>query len=106
MITAFCVLALTVFDRAQELTAETGAKLLSVAVEKYFIENGQFPADLTKVAHYLEAGQKGLTSPWGKRYLFAVAEENGRLRPYVWTERVVGNKTRVYGVKPPDRKKG
>jgi hypothetical protein len=103
MVATFCVLALVAFDRGQERVADFRAKLLTLAVEKYLIENGKYPVALPLVAEYLAEGKKGLSSPWGFPYQYTLAKEDSRVRVYIWTERVVGKETRVYGNKPPEK---
>jgi hypothetical protein len=104
MIATYCVLAIIAFDRSQERVADFRAKLLKSAVEKYLIESGKYPAALPMVAEYLEEGKKGLSSPWGLPFQYTLARADSHVRVHIWTERVVGKETRIYGNKPPEKK--
>jgi len=86
------------------------AKAVEKATNVYYTLNLKWPKKLEDAAEFLEDGKKGLIDPWGKEFKFGIAESksaDGSVieRPYVWTERVVGKETKVYGKKPPEQKK-
>ncbi|HEV3436464.1 MAG TPA: sigma-70 family RNA polymerase sigma factor [Gemmata sp.] len=90
--------------------ATTRAIVLVQAVKKHYVERGEWPAKLADVASSLENGKKDLVDPWGTEYKFAIMTEkqsDGTAieRPYVWTERTIDGKIKVYGTKPPEEKK-
>jgi hypothetical protein len=98
-------------EAAKEEKAKSGAQTIVTAVKKYYVEmGGEWPAKLDDIAKQLENGKKDLIDPWGKEYKFAIvkmknADGTETERPYVWTERTVDGKTKVYGMKPPEEKK-
>jgi general secretion pathway protein G len=49
-------------------------RVIKSALEKYHMENGQFPEQdqIQIIAPYLEQGSQGLIDPWGQPYRFAV----------------------------------
>ena len=111
MLVAFCLAPFLFFgaleDKGKEERAANDARVLTQAVKFYYAKNGQWPKKLTDVAQYLETGKKALADPWGKEYQFSVTREktpDGTTveRPCIWTERVVGTETKVYGTKPKE----
>ena len=53
---------------------------------------------------FLLNGAEGLIDPWGKPYRFAVIRhESGGTEVYVWAERTVDGRTRLFGAKRTDR---
>jgi hypothetical protein len=101
-------------DEAKEKIAELNARGLMAACEAYYINPSSglmYPKTLTDLVvppfggSLLKNGAKDLLDPWGKEYKYAAAvTDKGIPAGYVWTERVVNGKTKVYGRKPPDKK--
>jgi hypothetical protein len=102
-------------DKAKESVAELSARGLAVACEAYYVNpssNNQPPKtldDLVKPAFggpsLVRNGAKDLLDPWGKKYQYAVGQDkDGSMMAFVWTERIVGGKVKVYGRKPPGKK--
>jgi type II secretory pathway pseudopilin PulG len=95
-------------EDAKERLAVINARNLTVAAKAYRIKHDKWPeklADLTKgtkdMPAYIAGGEKALLDPWGEQYKFAMLEdEKGQEQVYVWSERVVGGETKVYGSKP------
>lgn len=105
MVAIACVAAVLMADAGAGQVAKSRALVLDQAFKKYYTENGKWPAKLKDVAAYLEDEKEGLLDPWGKEYKFEIREQKAGDRtvpgrPYIWTERVVGKETRVYGKKP------
>jgi hypothetical protein len=103
-------------DAAKEQMAELNARGLAVVCEAYFLNpasGNEYPKKLTDIvkppfggASFVRNGEKDLLDPWGKEYKYALeALRDGTQVPRVWTERVVNGKTKVYGTKPPEKKK-
>jgi hypothetical protein len=97
-------------DVAKEQQAKVGATVIEQACKKYYLENSKWPDKLEDIANLLESGKKGLIDPWGKEFKFAIGKTKASdgtevERPYIWTERTVDGKTKVYGMKPPEEKK-
>jgi hypothetical protein len=117
MVSSGLAIFLTVADLANERLATLATQSLAQAGEAYAInpanEGNRYPqvlADLSKPRFggpsYLKNGVKDITDPWGRLYDCAYeANEKGDPQFYVWTERVVNGKVRVYGAKPPAPKK-
>jgi hypothetical protein len=105
MIATFCVVMMARIDVIAELRAHNGAKLLEQAVKTYYLLHGKWPAQANDVVAHLEDGKKALLSPWGIPYQYILRIEDGRVVPYVWTEREVDGKAKIYGKKPPEEKK-
>ncbi len=97
-------------EQTQGKVATLQAQAIKKATETYYTQQLEWPKKLEDVASLLQDGKKGLIDPWGKEFKFRIADSkqaDGTLveRPYVWTERVVGKETKVYGTKPPEEKK-
>jgi hypothetical protein len=97
-------------DTAKEQAAGDQARQLSLHTKKYYLEKSEWPRTLADLGSLLENGKKDLLDPWGKEFKFAIRatmQADGSVieRPYVWSERVVGKETKVYGEKPPEEKK-
>jgi hypothetical protein len=62
---------------------------------------------------FLKNGTEDLIDPWGGPFQLGIdttrAKVNGKdvevQRPYVWAERTIDGKVRVFGTKPPEKKK-
>jgi hypothetical protein len=92
-------------EAAKETVATLRARTLDQAVKTYYLKEGRWPAALGDVAAFLEEGKKGLLSPWGIPYQYTLRERDGQVVFFVWTDREVNGKVRVYGNKPPEEKK-
>jgi hypothetical protein len=97
-------------DAAKEVEAISRARVLEQAMKKYYADNGKWPAKIADVAMHLENGKKDVIDPWGKEYQFKIVNvkaENGTEveRLYIWTERIVDGKTKVYSWPPEEKKK-
>jgi type II secretory pathway pseudopilin PulG len=97
-------------EATKEAIAKNDARVIEQACKKYYLENAKWPAKLADIADLLENGKKALNDPWGKEYKFAIVTKKGEdgteiQRPYIWTERTVDGKIKVYGMKPPEEKK-
>jgi len=97
-------------DAAKEQDAKAGARLIEQAFKKYYVDNGKWPAKLEDIAKNVQDGKKALLDPWGKEYRFKIVNvktEGGTEveRPYIWTERTVDGKTKVYSWPPEEKKK-
>ena len=67
------------------------------------------PAKIEQVADFLQNGKKALIDPWGNEYKFAAVKKKlfGDTEVeslFIWTERTVDGKSKVYGNKPPEKK--
>lgn len=110
MATVFCFIPLliitTIQERGKEELAAANARTITQGVNAFYLKDGKWPRDLFDVAPFFEDGKKALSDPWGNTYKYTVGpDDKGKLVPYVWTERVVGKETRVYGTKPLEEKK-
>lgn len=102
-------------ERAKEERAELAARNLTQACEAYYLVPGSkntYPKSLDDLVKPSFGGApfvrdaKDLIDPWGKQFSYRVAPNaKGEDRPHVWSERVVGGKTKVVGTKPPEPKK-
>ncbi len=75
---------------------------IAVACKKYYAEKEEWPTQLEDIADQLECGNAGLIDPWGKEYNFAIVsteQSDGTVLQtlFIWTERTVDGKTKVYG---------
>jgi hypothetical protein len=71
----------------------------------YYTQHLRWPAKLADMADLFEKGADAFKDPWGNEYKFEVAkDETGTEKPYAWSERKVGDKTKVIGTKPPEKK--
>jgi hypothetical protein len=103
-------------EPAKEQVAALRTRALVAACESYAAnpanEPGQYPEKLTELdaprfqkASFLKNGKKDLLDPWGKEFKYELVEaEKGAKVPYVWAERDVDGKTKVYGQAPPKKK--
>lgn len=76
-------------EATHELTAEMRGMTLVEAIKVWQLKNqGKELAKLADLAVYLDAGQKGLTDPWGFPFHFKYVEDKkaGFARPVVWTQ--------------------
>lgn len=110
MVTTFCLIPVliiaTLQEKGNEELAVGNARTIVQAIKAYYLMKNQWPESLFDTASLFEKGNKAFTDPWGRTYKFAIGpDDTGKLIPYVWTERVVGKETKVYGMKPPDEKK-
>lgn len=102
-------------EKAKAEKAVLGTKSLLQTCEAYYLNpqsGNMYPAKLADLARppfgtsFLKNGREDLIDPWGKEYKYKVVElDSGEQRPYIWSERVVGGKTLVYGKKPPEPRK-
>jgi type II secretory pathway pseudopilin PulG len=97
-------------DATKEVEARSRARVLEQAMKKYYVDNGKWPAKIADVAMHLENGKKDVIDPWGKEYQFKIVNvktEDGTEveRLYIWTERIVDGKTKVYSWPPEEKKK-
>lgn len=100
-------------DELKEGLARQHAKALVIACEAYYLDpgsGGNFPASLGDLVMPPFGGvgfaNCPIFDPWRQPYRYSVSPDgNGTIRVYVWSERVVGGQTRVYGTKPPEPKK-
>jgi hypothetical protein len=117
-LTAFVLLLTARVDVALESRADLGAKALLQAAEAYALhpknKEGRWPATLADLLKppfgggpLLRNKEKDLMDPWGGLYRCRTEadEMTGRARFYVWTEREVNGKVRIYGRPPPALKK-
>jgi hypothetical protein len=97
---------------AKEALAKLNAEILIKACKTYYTQNLEWPKKLTDVAALLEEGEKATIDPWGKPYKYEIGRYRTKgvdgkdvdvERPYVWSERKVGDKTKVFGLKPPKK---
>jgi hypothetical protein len=100
-------------EDAKEKDAERRVKDLESACEAYATNpanaKGKYPEKLADLitppfskSSYLKNGKDDLIDPWGKEFKYEVTKDkSGRVRTYIWTERTVEGKTKVYGEKPP-----
>ncbi len=106
MTVTICLLLVAAVDRGQENRATLQTRVIEQAIKKYYGEHGRWPIQTFDVAANLENGKNDLVDPWGKPYQYVLGEQQpGVTRPYVWAEREVDGKLRVYGSKPPEPKK-
>ncbi|MBN9520920.1 type II secretion system protein GspG [bacterium] len=102
-------------EKAKAEKAERSVKSLLAACEAYYVNpqsGNTYPrtfGDLLKPpfgnASFLR-DPTDIIDPWGKQYKYQIAPQaDGTPAPYIWSEREVGGKTRVYGKKPPEPKK-
>src|SRR5262245_39074542 len=109
MLLTICLTGLlTSLDAANERVATYRAQALEKAVKTHYVTTAEWPANLADVAVFLQNGKEDLLDPWGKRYRYVIQSEissDGQpiQRPYIWTEREVSGKVRVYGKKPGEK---
>ena len=77
-------------------------------MQEYYRSKGMWPRKLETSVHY-QWRETDLIDPWGKEYQFKVVKIKGQSgggteKVYVWTERLVGSETKVFGAKPPVEK--
>lgn len=104
-------------DAAQERWARLQVNGLISAAEAYAAnpanKQGRWPSTLAELLkppfgdiQFLRNKEKDLMDPWGMPYrCLTDQDERGRVRFYVWTERVVAGKVRKIGEPPPEKKK-
>ena len=89
---------------AKGQVAAVNALTLKKEADTYYTLHGRWPAVLLDVAPLLEGGVNALLDPWGETYKYEVAaDEQGKERPYIWTERTAGGITWVFGNKLPEK---
>jgi hypothetical protein len=109
-------------EEARGVVAEMGARGVNVACEAYYAHpksGNVYPDTLHHLltppfggTSFLKNGIGDLVDPWGVPYRYEVgkvrAKVNGREiesdSAYVWTERKIDGKVRVFGTKPPEKK--
>ena len=88
-----------------ELKAGLGAASLQFAAQLSSTKDNKLPATLdeliAKMAEKRKDAEKDALDPWGKKYQYKVVKD----KVYVWTERMEGKETKVYGTKPPEEEK-
>ncbi len=97
-------------DATREQAAIEQIKRLKIGINLYHLNNEKWPKSLADLGSLLKAEKKELIDPWGKEYQFKIVASPDPSRRgtdviYVWTERVVGDETKVIGEKPPEEKK-
>jgi hypothetical protein len=109
-------------EDARGVVAEMKARTLLQACEAYYANpqsRNVYPTGLADLveprfggASFLRNGLADVYDPWGAAYKYEVAPTRGKVngkdavydRPYVWTERKIDGKVRVFGWKPPEKK--
>ena len=96
-------------DATREQAAIDQTKRLTIGINLYHHNNQKWPKTLADLGSLLKDEKKELIDPWDKEYQFKVVTSKDRFggeagKVYVWTERVVGNETKVLGEKPPEQK--